>query len=186
VTAARDAIRDSDDYAAERLYAAGGHNEVVERMIDMCGLTDTEIYPFWWSRTELTAVDAIRMGECIANGTAAGPEWTGWVLNEMRQVRGTTADADQLTEEGFEGGRWGIIDGLPSEIDIAEVSIKNGWTRIGDTGSWHLNCLALTPEWVLAVLMRYPASESLDYGADQCASVANQLFITQPARGDRR
>lgn len=174
---ARAAIRDSDDGAAERLYAAGGHDEVIERMIDMCGLTDTEIHPFWWSRTEITAEDAVRLGECLVNGTAAGPEWTGWVLNEMREVRGSLAEADRQAEDGFEGGRWGLIDGLP-QPHRGEVSIKNGWTRIGDTDSWHLNCLALTPEWVLVVLMRYPAGYSVDYGAERCASVARQLFRT--------
>jgi hypothetical protein len=174
------AVRDSNNDATERLYAAGGHNAVIERMIDMCGLTDTEIFPFWWSRTGITAMDAVRLGECLADGTAAGPDWTDWVLTEMRNVRGSTAAKDQRGAEGFEGGRWGVIDGLPPEILDQGVAIKNGWTRIGDTDSWHLNCLAVADDWVLAVLMRYPAHYSLDYGAERCASVAAQLF-TIPA-----
>lgn len=171
---ARAAIRDSDDGAAERLYAAGGRDEVVLRMIDMCGLADTEIHPSWWSRTTITAVDAVLLGECLVDGTAAGPEWTGWVLEQMRHAR----DGD-----GVDGGRWGVIDGLPPAVDGTQISIKNGWTRIGDTDSWHVNCLALTPQWVLAVLMRYPAGYSLDYGAQRCAHVAAQLFDTTPVPG---
>jgi hypothetical protein len=181
----RQAVRDSDDASAEFLYGDGGHNDVVERMIDMCGLTDTEIYPFWWSRTEMTALDAARLGECIVSGIAAGPVWTQWLLQEMRQVRGTAAGDDQRQEDGFQGGRWGIIDGLPPGIYEHEVAIKNGWTRIGRTDSWHVNCLAVTDGWVLAVMMRYPAGYSLDYGAERCASVAAQLFRAPLLAGDR-
>ncbi len=181
LTDARLAIRDSNNQTTQRLYAAGGYDEVVQRMIDHCDLTDTEVVPGWWSRTMISAEDAVRLGECVTDGTAAGPEWTGWLLEEMRQVRGTTADKDQRADEGFEGGRWGIIDGLPPSMPD-EVAIKNGWTRIGETDSWHLNCLAITDDWVLAVLMRYPAGYSLDYGADRCASVASQLFDTPAAR----
>ena len=45
------AIIHSDDDAAEKYYRLGGTNEVVQRMISMCGLTDTTWYDGWWSRT---------------------------------------------------------------------------------------------------------------------------------------
>lgn len=175
---ARLAIRHSHNGAAQRLYEAGGQDAVVERMIDACGLADTHIPEGgsgWWSRTEMSALDAVRLGECVADGTAAGPDWTDWVLAEMREVIGTTADEDQRPDEDFEGGRWGIIDGLPAATVDQGVSIKNGWTRIGRDSSWHLNCLAITDDWVIAVMMRYPADYRLDYGAERCASVARQL-----------
>lgn len=180
---AKRAIRDSDNAGAQILYEAGGSDDVVQRMIDMCGLTDTEIFPDWWSRTEITAPDAVRMGKCLADGTAAGPQWTEWVLEQMRQVRGTTDPEDQRAEEGFEGGRWGIIDGVPTGIRDS-LAIKNGWTRIGATDSWHLNCLAVSGEWVLAVLIRYPAEYSLDYGAQRCAEVARQALDPYQQRQD--
>jgi hypothetical protein len=176
---ARLAIRQSNNSAAQRLYVSGGQDAVVERMIETCGLADTYIPQHgsgWWSRTEMSPADAVRLGECLLDGTAAGPEWTHWLLAEMRQVVGTTADEDQRPEEDFEGGHWGIIDGLPDGVDRDEVSIKNGWTRIGSDSSWHVNCLAVTEQWVIAVMMRYPANYPLDYGARQCASVARQLF----------
>lgn len=178
------AIRDSHNGATESLYRAGGANDVVERMIDMCGLTDTKIYPYWWSRTEISARDAVRLGECIADGTAAGPEWTDWVLEQMRKVRGSTDPADQPMDNGGEGGRWGIIDGLPPEVVDAGVAIKNGWTAIGRTNSWHLACLAITDDWVMAVLLRYPVDKGLDYGAEKCAEVARQLVRPAPVRSD--
>jgi len=175
---ARLAIRDSHDGAAERLYRHNGADAVVQRMIKICGLTDTYIPEHgrgWWSRTEMSARDAVRLGECLADGRAAGPEWTDWLLSEMRQVRGSTDPADQHPELGVGGGRWGIIDALPEE-EAAQVAIKNGWTRIGYDNSWHLTCLAITDDWVLAVIMRYPAEYSLDYGARRCAAVAEQVL----------
>jgi len=178
------AIRDSHNGAAESLYRAGGTNDVVERMIDRCGLTDTEIYPYWWSRTEISARDAVRLGECIADGTAAGPEWTDWLLEQMRKVRGGTGPDDQPMDNGGEGGRWGIIDGLPPEVVDAGVAIKNGWTAIGRTNSWHLACLAISDDWVIAVLLRYPVGKGLDYGAGKCAEVARQLVRPVPVAGD--
>ena len=132
----------------------------------------------WWSYTQISAEDAVRMGECIKNGTAAGPKWTPWVLDEMTKVQGTTAAKDQQETTG--GGRWGIIDGLPKEItDQGPVAIKNGWTMIYADGMWHVNCLAVTDDWVLAVLLRYPQKQGLDYGANVCASVATQLVTPQ-------
>jgi hypothetical protein len=179
------AIRNSDDTAAQSLFLAGGGKPVIDRLVETCGLTDTKpgipagSNTVWWSYTKISAEDAVRMGECIKNGTAAGPKWTKWVLNEMAKVTGTTAAKDQQETKG--GGRWGIIDGLPQEItDQGPISIKNGWTMIYADGMWHVNCLAVADKWVLAVLLRYPQKQGLDYGANVCASVATQLVTSQP------
>jgi hypothetical protein len=173
------AIRDSNDNAAQSLYNAGGRNSVIRRMISICDLTDTKLYNGWWSRTRMSARDAVRLGACVGDGKAAGPKWTKWLLSEMRKVRGTTAKKDQKLESG--GGRWGIIDGLPREIVARGVGIKNGWTPIAADGSWHVNCLAVASDWVLAVLMRYPVKQGLNYGAGVCKSVASQLVYQAPA-----
>ena len=87
------------------------------------------------------------MGECIANGTAAGPVWTDWLLSgEMRLVRGTV-------DEQPDGGRWGVIDALPANV-AASVAIKNGWTLHGDN-TWNVNCLAIHDDWILAIISDY-------------------------------
>lgn len=179
------AIRDSDDVAAQALYRKGGGAPVIDRMIRICGLTDTKkVIPpgestVWWSYTRISARDAVRLGECVKNGKAAGEKWTPWVLDEMRKVRGTTAPKDQQRTRG--GGRWGIIDGLPKEmLEREQIAIKNGWTLIYADGLWHLNCLAVADDWVLAVLMRYPGRKGLDFGANVCGSVASQLVTAQP------
>jgi hypothetical protein len=164
------AIRDSDDNAAQSLYLAGGGDAVVIRLIKMCKLTDTNFYSGWWSRTQISARDAVRMGECVADGRAAGPKWTKWVLTEMTKVRGTTAAADQHEKTG--GGRWGIIDGLPEEV-AADTSIKNGWTVYED--GWHVNCLAIHPTFVLSVMLRTYAE--LEEAAAGCAVVAADLIV---------
>ncbi|MEW1587149.1 hypothetical protein AB0283_17135 [Micromonospora vinacea] len=175
------AIRNSNDDAAESLYNAGGRRPVLTRLIKMCKLTDTKIESSKarWAYTQMSPRDAVRMGDCIADGVAAGPSWTKWVLSEMSKVQGTTADKDQQLKQG--GGRWGIIDGLPTQIKTqGPVSIKNGWTMLWADVQWHLNCLAVTDKWTLAVMMRYPQKSGLDYGARVCASVATQLVTPQP------
>ncbi|GIJ33332.1 hypothetical protein [Micromonospora sediminimaris] len=188
------AIRDSNDDAANKVYAAAGGSyrapgngqpgPVLKAAIKLCGLTDTKPgnvkgYEGWWSFTRMSPRDAVRLGDCIADGTAAGPKWTKWLLTEMSKVRGSTAAKDQKPREG--GGRWGIIDGLPESITSqGPVSIKNGWTVLNYDGNWHVNCLAVTDKWSLAVMLRYPRQSGLDYGADVCASVASQLVTPQP------
>ncbi|MDG4763338.1 hypothetical protein O7632_04330 [Solwaraspora sp. WMMD406] len=174
------AIRDSDDDSTNRLYYAAGGDEVLARMIKMCGLRQTRMVvppgekSVWWSYTQMSARDAVLLGECVKNGTAAGPKWTDWVISEMTQVRGGTSAEEQNARSG--GGRWGIIDGLPqSVLDDTEVAIKNGWTLIWADRMWHLNCLAVTDGWVLAVMMRYPGVNGLDYGANVCGEVTRQL-----------
>ncbi|MBM0236128.1 hypothetical protein JNW88_01545 [Micromonospora sp. ATA32] len=186
------AIRDSNDDAANKVYAAAGGSyrvaaggepgPVIKRAISICGLTDTKRgnvagYEGWWSFTRMSPRDAVRLGECIADGKAAGPKWTKWVLDEMSKVSGTVKA--QKARSG--GGRWGIIDGLPAEIKAqGPVSIKNGWTPLNYDGNWHVNCLAVTGKWSLAVMLRYPQKSGLDYGAKVCASVATQLVTPQP------
>ncbi|MGA3562112.1 serine hydrolase [Melissospora conviva] len=181
---AETAIRDSDDDAANALYAAAGGAASIDRLIDKCKLTETAKnttgpYAGWWSFTRMSARDAARMGECIADGTAAGPTWTDWILDQMSSVRGDLADQ----QERRGGGRWGIIDGLPAEV-VADgrIGIKNGWTPLYADETWRVNCLAVTDEWSMAVLLRYPLDAGLEYGARTCAAVAEQV-VGDPGAG---
>ncbi|MGW4296338.1 hypothetical protein ACWEH1_25335 [Micromonospora chersina] len=176
------AIRDSNDRSAEALYNAGGRKPVLDRLIKMCKLTDTKIEPkARWAYTQMSPRDAVRMGDCIGDGTAAGPKWTKWVLTEMANVRGGVKDQKSVE---VQGGHWGIVDGLPASITSqGPVSIKNGFTMLWADGQWHVNCLAVADDWTLAVMMRYPGAGDLrtpSYGAKVCASVATQLVTPQP------
>ncbi|MCZ7440276.1 hypothetical protein O7598_28025 [Micromonospora sp. WMMC241] len=190
--AASVAIRDSNDDGANMVYrAAGGSyqkqpgnklNPVLQRAVKICGLTDTKAGTVptnlgWWSFTQMSPRDAVRLGDCIADGKAAGPKWTKWVLNEMANVRGSIKNQ----QEKSGGGKWGIVDGLPASIKAqGPVAIKNGWTALFYDRNWHVNCLAVTDKWSLAVMMRYPMASGLAYGSKVCASVATQLVTPQP------
>ena len=162
-------IIDSNDDLAEKYYDLDGTNAVVQRLISMCGLTGTKIVPYYWARTTMTPQDAVRYGNCVGTGTAAGPTWTTWLLNTMRNVRGGVQDQISTQKQG---GRWGIIDGLPANL-ASQTSIKNGFTEYVD--GWHVNCLAIEKDWILNVMVRIG---TLQQAADVCKSVAQQLVVT--------
>jgi hypothetical protein len=161
-------IIDSNDDMAEKYYDKGGTNAVIQRLISTCGLAHTTIYPFFWARTTMTPQDAVRYGNCLGSGTAAGPRWTEWLLNTMRNVRGGVNDQPNTSKQG---GRWGIIDGLPPTL-AALTSIKNGFTAYKD--GWHVSCLAVERDWVLNVMVRIG---TLPSAANVCRSVAQQLVV---------
>jgi hypothetical protein len=151
-------IRDSDNAAAQAIYREVGRTESIERMIETCRLTDSAAVPGLWSNTVVSARDVVRLGLCLADGRAAGPVWTDWLMNEMREVRGT--------------GDFGVRTALDDDT----VAIKNGWLLRDEDGLWHVSCLAVADRWVIAVLARYPGREGLETGADLCRDVGAQLL----------
>jgi len=152
-------LRDSDNEATQVIYDTQGGDAAIRRMIDMCDLSSTRIVDGWWSLTTISAADAARLGLCLASGLAAGPLWTPWLLDRMREVHGE--------------GAFGIADALTGPAR-AEVAYKNGWT-VRD-GLWHVNCLAIGGRWVLAVLTRYPAALGRTHGAKVCTDVARTVL----------
>jgi hypothetical protein len=150
-------IRDSDNGYAQTFFQELGEHESIERLIDICGLPYARAYPNQWSSTQLSPVDAALMGTCIADGRAAGPEWTEWLLKEMRLVRGI--------------GDFGIRDALPPE-QRSSVAIKNGWVERTHQDAWHVNCLAIGDSWTMGVMTRYPAKLGYEHGAEICRSLA--------------
>ncbi|MDT4988307.1 MAG: hypothetical protein QOI74_2401 [Micromonosporaceae bacterium] len=154
-------IRDSDNDAAQDIYQLNGSTESIQRLIQLCGLTDSAAVPDLWSDTRMSPRDAVRMGACVADGRAAGPQWTTWLVNEMRHVRGD--------------GRFGVVNALPAAA-AAKTAIKNGWLLRDTDGLWHVNCLAAGDGWVLAVMMRYAAALGFEHGGEVCESVTTQLM----------
>jgi hypothetical protein len=157
-------IRDSSDAAADRIIGlVGGPAESIGRLITMCQLNESKPGA-GWGATIISARDAVRMGGCLADGRAAGAQWTPWVLDTMRSVRGE--------------GDFGIRKVFPEELQ-ATIAIKNGWAVRAEDGAVHANCLAIGDNWVLAVLQRYPATG--DPGSDMahvdgvCQNVARTL-----------
>jgi hypothetical protein len=165
-------IVDSNDPMAEKYYQLGGADAVVQRFISICGLSDVKLVTEKWSFTELSAQTAIAYATCIADGRAAGPTWTDWLLTTMQHIRGTV---DQQVSGAVEGGRWGIIDALPPDV-VAQTSIKNGWTSYVD--GWHVNCMAINPNWILVIMMR--RSGNLAPAAAGCTAITKGLLPTAP------
>ena len=153
-------IRDSDNTHAYEFHVANGNLSSIQREIKMCGLTDTKGHQNSWSLTQMSARDVARLAKCIADGRAAGPKWTPWLLNEMRNVRGA--------------GRFGIIEALPADV-AKTTAIKNGWLA-RDDGQWHIACMATGDGWSLAVMARYRSTLGKDYGAKTCREVTKQLL----------
>ncbi|MEV0715209.1 serine hydrolase [Asanoa sp. NPDC050611] len=152
-------IRDSDNAAAVATYNLAGGQESIIRMIKICGLTDSAPHRDNWSNTAVSARDTARLAVCLADGRAAGPRWTPWLLSEMRAVRGV--------------GDFGVRRALPAPSTVA---IKNGWLLRDEDGLWHIACLAVTDRWALGVLLRYRGSLGFAYGAAQCEAVGAQLL----------
>jgi len=151
-------IRDSDTTHTFEFHVANGNLASMERMKKLCGLTETTAVRNSWSLTRMSARDVARLAACIGDGRAAGPTWTGWLLNEMRNVRGP--------------GRFGVIEVAPPQ---AAVAVKNGWLARDDK-QWHIACLAIGDGWTLGVMARYPENWGKDHGAGICRKVGEQLM----------
>ena len=151
-------IRDSNnDVANDIFFGLGGRLPVVAAMETVCGVTGPYILPgWWWASTWISALDVARLAACLAEGRVANPQWTEWLLGEMRQVRG--------------GGNFGIRFAFPEPIR-STIAIKNGWNI--EDGVWYVNCLAIGDTWVLATESR---SGSFITGRDVCVGVTEQLL----------
>ncbi|MEV4625620.1 hypothetical protein AB0J90_04940 [Micromonospora sp. NPDC049523] len=154
-------IRDSDNTRTETLFTELGRIESINRLLGTCKLTDSSpAADGGWSRTALSARDTARLGVCIADGRAAGDKWTTWLLNEMRLVRGV--------------GDFGIRHAFPA-AQRKTIAIKNGWVERTKEQEYHVNCLAISGDWTMGVMTRYPVALGWDYGMDNCQKIAEQL-----------
>ncbi|MEU5911170.1 hypothetical protein [Micromonospora sp. NPDC047527] len=155
-------IRDSDNTRAEQFYNSVGRDASIRRLISMCKLTDSSVAPDkGWSRTALSPRDTARLGNCIATGTAAGPKWTKWLLNEMKLVRGA--------------GDFGIRKAFPA-AEQKQIAIKNGWIDRTQEQEMHINCLAIGDTWTMGVMVKYPIDRGYDYGMKNCEKITEALL----------
>jgi hypothetical protein len=155
-------IRDSDNTRAEQFYNSVGRDASIRRLLSMCKLTDSSVSPDkGWSRTALSPRDTARLGNCIATGTAAGPKWTKWLLNEMKLVRGV--------------GDFGIRKAFPA-AQQKQIAIKNGWIDRPEEQEMHINCLAIGDTWTMGVMVKYPIGMGYDYGMKNCEKITEALL----------
>jgi hypothetical protein len=160
---------DSNDNMAQKYFVIDGRDAVMKRFVSICDLPGVTWQFNRWAYTNITPDESIRYARCIADGRVAGPKWTAWLLATMKKPRGGVKD--QISTS-IEGGHWGVIDGLPAALKTT-ISWKNGWTYQPD-GYWHINCMAISPDWMLVVEMH---TSGLQKGADICASVTRQLVV---------
>ncbi|WBB93885.1 serine hydrolase [Verrucosispora sp. WMMC514] len=159
-------IRDSDNTRTEQLYTQIGRSASIKRLLSTCDLTDSKVSSdLGWSRTELSPRDTARLGNCIAEGTAAGPKWTKWLLGEMRQVRGA--------------GDFGIRKAFPA-AEAKKIAIKNGWVDRTREQEIHVNCLAIGDTWTMGVMLQYPINKGYEYGMKNCEKITEALLTTSP------
>lgn len=167
-------VRDSDNPAAERIYVASGRAESIKRLVKICDLTDSKppASGYGFGYTQVSAQDAVRMGDCIADGRAAGEEWTPKLLEWMRGVRGV--------------GDFGIRKALPP-AQQTQVAIKNGWDNWSEDKTYRVSCLAIGDTWVMAVLQRYPSQNQwdaeLNHTAQICQDTATALLNPEATAG---
>ncbi|MFI7577364.1 hypothetical protein [Micromonospora sp. NPDC049497] len=155
-------IRDSDNTRTEQFYNSLGRSASITRLLSLCKLTDSSVAADrGWSRTNLSPRDTARLGQCIADGRAAGPKWTKWLLNEMKQVRGT--------------GDFGIRKAFPP-AEQKTIAIKNGWVDRTREQEMHINCLAIGDTWTMGVMVRYPITKGYEYGMKNCEKITEALL----------
>ena len=154
-------IRDSDNTRTQQFYNSLGGSASIKRLLSTCDLTDSSVASDGgWSRTNLSPRDTARLGQCIADGRAAGPKWTNWLLNEMRLVRGT--------------GDFGIRKAFPT-AERKTIAIKNGWVDRTREQENHVNCLAIGDTWTMGVMLRYPIGKGYEYGMRNCQKITEAL-----------
>lgn len=151
-------IRFSDDGAAQKLWRARGGDAMIQRLIDEAKLTGTTITHNWWSKTQMTALDATRMMTYILD-KAKTSEQTAWLVGLMRDVDPSNA--------------FGIPRALPASADPA---VKNGWTAHAITQMWNVNSLAAWDGKILVVMTRYPVQYGQAYGEQMTKDVASDLL----------
>ncbi len=155
-------IRDSANDPASDFFDELGREDSIDRMNRVCGLEGAKAGA-GFGFTRMSARDAVRVAHAIGSGKAAGPHWTDWLVNEMRNVRGD--------------GDFGIRMAFPA-AQRGTIAIKNGWDTWTDTGEWTVNCMALAQPWTMAVLTRYPENLGFDHGAQTAETVAAQLMAS--------
>jgi hypothetical protein len=154
-------IRDDDLEAADRVVAKlGGAQESISRLGPMCDLSDTQPVDGPWLQTPISARDAARLGGCLATRRAAGAQWTPWLLNVMREVRGT--------------GDFGIREAFPDD-QRPSIAIKNGMALDQQAGQLQANCLAIGETWALAILQRFTATNDPNADLAHADSVCRQV-----------
>lgn len=152
------AIRASDDAAAEQLYRTLGADSTLRDLNSQCGIVIETSRSGYWSYAQITAEDATRILDCVltkAPGYPHGDKLLAALYNVEPE------------------GAFGVRSVLPANTPVAT---KNGWTLHSSAGVWNVNCVASWDHYTLAVLTRYPAEQTLEYGVTVCREVTQAIL----------
>lgn len=154
-------IRDSDNAIATQIFSELGGQPSFQRLHQICKLAEYTPNDSW-GQAAMSARDMCRLATATATGVAAGPQWTPWLLDEMRNVR---------------EGLWGVRTHMTPE-QAAQTPIKNGWDTTQATKTWNLNNLVAAAGWSMAVMVRYPIGhpEGQKYGELKVNEISGQLL----------
>ncbi|MCP3799104.1 class A beta-lactamase-related serine hydrolase [Allokutzneria sp. A3M-2-11 16] len=112
-------LRSSDDTAASILWDRNGYNSIVQRMVALIGLTETQppADPNWWGRTAVSASDVVKIYRYLLE--RAPQQFRDFVLGNLRKAtQCATDERDQY---------FGIPRALPRPW-----AVKQGWSGYPD------------------------------------------------------
>ena len=128
--------------------------------------------PIIWSNDDFPELGGtLSLEECLAEMRAAG-----YAGSELGHKYPRTADALARVLGAHElqlVSGWHSTYLATRDLAAEETSFKNGWTLYED--GWHVNCLAVHPDWVLSIMMRMP--DQLSVAAEGCRAVAASLVV---------
>ena len=139
-------IRVSDDNAAEVIWRSLGGDSSIRKMIRTCRLTDTRVYPGWWSLTQISSRDMARLGACLAPGP--GKLLSRAASRQLLDLMRTVEPVQRLRHPAGPAGRRGRPGRGEERLDRAR---RHRPVERQLPGVWGPG-----ERWVLAVTLRYP------------------------------
>jgi hypothetical protein len=114
-------LRSSDDRAATRLWRRGGQREIVQRMVGLIGLRETEPPPVdragFWGYTALSAMDVVLTYRYLLERAPEGHREL--IMGHLRKATPCGAD------------RYDQYFGIPRAVP-RPWAVKQGWSGFGD------------------------------------------------------
>ncbi|WP_242903075.1 serine hydrolase [Actinomadura terrae] len=158
-------IRESDNTAADALYARSGDRSGIGRWNRRLGLTQTTPFQSSWGSSLTSPADQVRLLTTLASpGSPLGASGRGYVLGLMGSV---------IREQA-----WGVSAAArPGE----RVALKNGWTPVHRQGhGWAVNSIGRITgpdhDFLVAVCSR--ENPTMESGVDTVEHVADLVVST--------
>ncbi len=153
-------IEDSDNGAADALWADDGDSGPVQRFDDLVPMPDTTV-SYAWGLTQVTARDSVRLLRRFVTPNA---------LLDRR----SRSYALHLMEHVTWSQRWGVSGGVPAGVTVA---LKNGWLPEPST-AWTINSMGWVHgrgrNYLIAVLT--DQNSSMSYGIATVEGISARIW----------